>query len=924
MAPALAGVAVILADLLPGGPIKAARDWGFDTWQRNDVAGDPSAKVVIVGIDEAALAKGGRWPWSREKLARLLPPLAQARAIGIDILLRDPDSAAPSADQALAAALRQCRAVLAVGEAPAALPAADPIAPVPVTPIRQSGDEPTPYLTRIGAPLPPLPIFAAASGLGVSVIGGGPVVRALPGIVQSAGTLWPGFTVAVLRAATGSSDIGLRTDGTGVTGIDIGRHRLPTDPSGALLPRFATAGAVRHVSAASLLDGTADPALFRDRIVLLGVDAPGAGPLLATPLGLAHPLAIEAAAVETALQGRLLWRPPFALWGERLLALLLAGLAPLWIDRPRHRALGGILAVGLLALPAGAAAAYFGPGLLLDWVLPAAALAASAIASVARLAARSAEEAQARARAEAAESRERVLRETADAARQSLSLALDAAELGVWDADIARGTWRCSPQYAPILGLSDVPPHWSAAHMLAAMDPADRGQAEAALSGAADDRFSFECRVGPAGAPRAARVVGQVWRDPAGRVARVAGAVADITRERALERQLRQGERMQAIGLLAGGVAHNFNNLLTIVVGKLDLAEAQLPPDNQTAGLIQGAMAAAERGTHVARHLLAFARGQKIESREIDFGAHLREVATLSGYTLPRNLSVTVDVPADLDPVEVNPTEFDLALLNLVLNARDAMPNGGHIRIAARNEATCRPQIGLDGSYVVVSVSDDGPGMPPDILARAFEPFVTTKPPTAGTGLGLTQVHSFAKGAGGAAEIECPPGGGTTVRLYLPRFVPDPALQVATRPAAAAAQIAARPVAAQPRGRILLVEDEREIAAVAADILAAEGYQVATAHSAPEALDRLRAGQEFDVLFSDIVMPGGMSGRALAAVARREFPQLRILLTTGYSPEAASADISAFPVLAKPYRAADLCRSVATVLRADLTQPVPS
>jgi signal transduction histidine kinase/CHASE2 domain-containing sensor protein/ActR/RegA family two-component response regulator len=927
LAPALAGAAIVLLDWMPGGPVDAARQWGFDTWQRFDAPPARPAQIVIVDIDEAALAIAGRWPWPRTWVARMMAPLAGARAVGMDILLRDRDTTSPAADEILASALRGHRVVLAVGADPMASPLTDAgarsTATLPL--VRQLGDNPARFLANLGTALPPLaPFSEAAAGLGVSVFDDSlPVVRTLPGIVLIGGSLWPGFVVEVLRIAVQAPDIGITAQPAGITSLEVGGLTLPTTASGALMPRMAYARGVATVSASRLLAGPPDPAPFNGRIVLLGVSAPGLSHTLVTPLGYAVPaLEVEAALLESALDGRLLARPALLAWTERFAALLLSFLVALLLSRRLHRLQWASLLIVFVAPPACAAWAFFGPGLLVDWVLPVAAMTATAIATIVRLASVSAEARRQQAQARAFALRELGLREAADAARQSLSLALDAAQLGVWDADLAGGTWRHSPQYAPILGLPSAPPQWSATTMLAVMAAEDQATAAAALAGQLQDRFEFECRVGGTADRREVRVTGQLWRDLSGQVVRVAGAVADITHERALEGQVRQGERMQAIGLLAGGVAHNFNNLLTIIIGKLDLARCQIPPQAPASGLLDGATAAAHTATQVARRLLAVARCDKFEPSEIDVGGRLQGVAALLRDTLPATLHLELDLDADAGMIDADPAEFDLALLNLVLNARDAMPAGGHIRIAARCDTVSRPNLALGGSYVVVSVTDDGPGVARGVIDRAFEPFVSTKPPSAGSGLGLTQVHGFARQAGGAAEIESWPGTGTTVRMYLPRRLSPGAVpaaddgQTVARAAEAADHFPPLPRMTRraARARILLVDDEPEIVSVASAILTAEGFEVQSAANGPDALLLLRSGLAFDLLLSDIVMPGGLSGTALAAIVRQEFPNMRILLMTGYSEELAVTETAATPVLNKPYRASELCGAVEALL----------
>jgi two-component system NtrC family sensor kinase len=374
------------------------------------------------------------------------------------------------------------------------------------------------------------------------------------------------------------------------------------------------------------------------------------------------------------------------------------------------------------------------------------------------------------------------------------------------------------------------------------------------------------------------------------------------------EEALRQGQKMEVVGQLTGGVAHDFNNLLTVIVGNLDLLEIRLG-DERLARYVAAARHAAERGEQLTKQLLAFSRRQPLHPERIELAARVGQMVDLIERSLRGDIVVEATLEPGLWDVEVDPGQLELALLNIAVNARDAMTRGGGLVVAATNATLSGSEGvggGLAGEFVRLAVTDTGEGIPLEILDRVFEPFFTTKDVGKGTGLGLSQVYGFSKQSGGAAEIDSTPGRGTTVTLYLPRATG------ARAPAAAETQSGA---AARRRASILLVDDNREIAEVTATLLRELGHEVIVAARAREGLERL-AERGFDLLFSDTVMPDGMSGVDLAREARRRFPELPILLATGYSDLPPSSLPHDFPVLAKPYSRDKLAEAVTRCLTA--------
>jgi len=361
-------------------------------------------------------------------------------------------------------------------------------------------------------------------------------------------------------------------------------------------------------------------------------------------------------------------------------------------------------------------------------------------------------------------------------------------------------------------------------------------------------------------------------------------------RERA-EAALRESQKLEALGRLTGGVAHDFNNLLMAASSGLDLLERTDDPARR-ARLKAGIRQAMERGASLTSQLLAFSRRSALKPQVVDLRRLIEGMRVLLERSLREDIAVELDLPEGLWPVEIDINEFELALINMAVNSRDAMPNGGRLRIAAENLAGDD----LDpaaGDRVRLTISDTGPGMSEDTAARAFEPFFTTKSVGKGTGLGLSQVYGFARSSGGDIRLDGRPGEGAVITLLLPRSE-KPLSEV--EPAAPTADLS------RSKGRVLMVEDDDHVATMVSEMLQQLGYRTERAANARAALALLEAGRRFDLVFSDMVMPGEMDGRALAQEIRRREPALPVLLTTGYSEAAAAASADGLRLLLKPYR----------------------
>jgi nitrogen-specific signal transduction histidine kinase len=390
--------------------------------------------------------------------------------------------------------------------------------------------------------------------------------------------------------------------------------------------------------------------------------------------------------------------------------------------------------------------------------------------------------------------------------------------------------------------------------------------------------------------------------------------VEDITRQKQVEGELRQAQKMEAIGQLTGGIAHDFNNLLGVIIGNVEFLIDELQDQSDHTELAKEILNSALSGADLTRRLLAVARRQSLQPRRIDLNTYLPHHITTLQRLFGESIQITTALANDLWSTRADPSQIGDALLNLAINARDAMPHGGNLCIATSNqhlEADEPDAEIVPGDYVVLAVTDTGIGMRPELLERIMEPFFTTKGPGAGSGLGLSMIYGFAKQSGGHLTIESEPGRGTTVRLYLPRVQsPDPEHN---------GEPADLPLSLRNEA-ILLVDDNHDMRAVTRRHLTSLGYRVSEAASGLEALAILQgANDDFDLLFTDIVMPDGMTGYQLAKAAQELRPDLKVLFTTGYVLSMAGDEQAAphpGPMLRKPYRKHDLATTVRATLEA--------
>ena len=486
-------------------------------------------------------------------------------------------------------------------------------------------------------------------------------------------------------------------------------------------------------------------------------------------------------------------------------------------------------------------------------------------------------------------------------ARDSLEVALDAADMGSWDIELATGVATRTLRHDQIFGYDEQLPAWTVDTFLGHVDPDQRGMVAAQFEAApTTGSIDLECAIIAAnGEHRWIAAKGRMRYNAGGDAVRMTGVVSDITARKEADAQLAQAHKMDAIGQLTGGVAHDFNNLLTPIVGSLDLLRRRTPDDDKAQRLIGGALQAAERAATLTQRLLAFARRQALKPQPVDVGALIEGMSDLLSRSIGPTITIVLELPRHLPPVRVDPNQLELALLNLAINARDAMPGGGKLTITAGSTvADDRNVLGLEpGQYVRITSTDTGIGMDKATLARATEPFFSTKGVGKGTGLGLSMIHGLAAQSGGTLRIDSTPGRGTTIDIWLPT----------TNEAVTQAGSGSQEAVQAPTGaRLLLVDDEEIVRTATAEMLRDIGYSVTEVSSGSQALAAIRAGIEIDGVVTDYLMPG-MNGAQLIGELHRGRQRLPVLLVTGYAAKGEDVP-SGTPVLAKPFRQAELAR----------------
>ena len=488
----------------------------------------------------------------------------------------------------------------------------------------------------------------------------------------------------------------------------------------------------------------------------------------------------------------------------------------------------------------------------------------------------------------------------------------------LWDNNLDSGRLWMTPDWATKLGVPKPSGPPTEAHWRDLISPADIGAALQSYNEALNSKatnWETEYRIISAdGRTINVAVKARILRHPDGRAYRVLGSVRDVTALKRQQEGYTRARALEAVGQLTGGVAHDFNNLLMIILGNAEVLETTVLDEDQAesvAMIHQASSSAAD----LTRRLLSFSRQSQLRAGCVELTSLMTNTVALLRIGIPETIAIRCDLKPSIWQAKADGNALEQAVINLAVNARDAMPDGGEITISAENQTISSDVqsalLDLEaGDYVIISVTDTGHGMPPEVLGRAFEPFFTTKDVGEGTGLGLSTVFGFAKQSGGHATIESEPAHGTTVRIYLPRFAEgedqEGHVQTTERAVRRTGQ------------RILIVEDEPMVRAHVEKLLSKLGYVVTAAANAQEALSLLHDGEAFDLLFTDVIMPGGMSGPQLGKAALQLAPNIKLLYTSGYPATASEnlglEDLSNVNFLAKPYRSTQLEEKLATIL----------
>ncbi|TCK18538.1 PAS domain S-box-containing protein [Thiogranum longum] len=500
---------------------------------------------------------------------------------------------------------------------------------------------------------------------------------------------------------------------------------------------------------------------------------------------------------------------------------------------------------------------------------------------------------------------------------QRLAEAQRMAHIGNWEIDLTNEIYWWSEETCRIFEIDPQKKDLTLETFLEAVHPEDRARVVAACEATLENRVPYNidhrlCM--PDGRIKYVQERGKTLYDDAGNALRFTCAVQDITERVSMEEALRRAQKMDAIGQLSGGIAHDFNNQLGIVIGYLDILKNDAGIDDRSGKWIDTATRATLRCMDLTRQLLAFSRKKGLEKDIVDLNAVLEDLETMVSRSVTPEIEVQYFLADELWQTEINAGEFQDAILNLVINARDAMPGGGKLLIETTNRwldadyAAINPET-TAGDYVELMISDTGTGMDGETLERVFEPFFTTKPEGRGTGLGMAMVYGFARRYGGNVKVYSEVGVGTTVRMYLPRATGEAH--------AGSSDMVERGELPGGSESVLIVDDESDLLQLADQYLSRLGYRTFTAENAPQALQILEGNEQVDILFSDVVMPGGMNGYELAQQATEKRPGIKVLLTSGYTSKIIAhnglARFSAH-MLNKPYREADLARRIRSVL----------
>jgi PAS domain S-box-containing protein len=845
--------------------------------------------VVVVAIDERSLTQFGRWPWQRDTLGRLVKGAADggAAVVAMDVILSEADLGAN--DEKLAQAMASVPTVVGYsmlfdGGGPMQAGCESPPLPLVVAGPEGGGGEAFFRATGMECTVPKIAKAAAGGGFLNAVPDRDGRLRMMPLIIEHAGRYYPSLALAAMSVYGRMSRMQLRENARGAEWLRMDDHVAPLEGRSALRVRYRGPGRTfPYVSAADVLAGRVGADALRGKIVVIGASASGLESTVATPTDPQYPaLEVQATAIDTLLQRDFLHRPGDGYLWELSLALLLGAVSVMALVLIRSL-WGGLITlamVGAVWIACEQAAAH--GGVLLS-PLPSTAVLCCNFIVLTMLNYRAE-----RKRAEASEHELASAEERAEEERQESESRYRRLVENVNDAiitnDLEGRLLFANRRFREWFGLADgeigvvaledcVAPEWR---------DAVREQYRRLVAGVAETgQFEYEGI-----RPDRSRICIEALVTTMKEGARITGtqsALRDVTERKRLEVQYLQSQKMESVGRLAGGVAHDFNNLLTVINGYSDLLLMQMAQHDPLRGHLLAVRKAGERASSLTHQLLAFSRRQILQPQVLDLNDVVAESESMLLRLIEENIQFITVLAPSLCMVSADPTQLSQILLNLAVNARDAMPHGGVLRVETAN-ATLGDRDPEEssgeirtGNYVMLEISDSGVGMDEHTRRHLFEPFFTTKGPGKGTGLGLATVYGIVKQSGGVIRVESAPGMGTTVRVYLP------CVDGAT----------ARPPAEldrKPRkcsGTVLLVEDQENVRRYVALVLESLGYRVLEADCGFQALNVAASCEGvIDLLLTDVVMPG-MTGPALAQQLQQRVPGVKVLYMSGYTDDVA-------------------------------------
>jgi len=866
--------------------------------------GDPSGKIAIVEIDEPSLARFGRWPWPREVLAKVVKSVLDhgAATVALDMTLLGSPQSAPTDDEALASVLQGNPVVVGYAfrfdNAPNSLSCTIPSLPIAVSGPGEWWKSGFFHPSGVLCSAPQISAAAAGAGFLNAAPDADGRIRSLPLVMDFGDRQYPGFSLATVQAYERGSAVQLRLEPGGGGRLSLRSRGIPLEGRSSMRLRFR--GPPRtfpYVSVNDLVDGGVSADFLRGKIVIVGGSAAGLPNPVATPIDPQFPEAeVQATAIDNLLQGDSFHRSP-GTYAWECLAAFFAGVAAAYLLGNVGGGRGTLMALGFIAaMWALCAFLLWRTGLLLS-PLPLTAVVGFVLPAVTLLHYRRARQLAEQTESQLASERETardVLRESEARYRRLVENINDA--IVVSDSH-GRLTFANS-RFREWFGLQSTDITQVDLERVAA--PEFRASLRELLGShlrgeAASDHCEFE-GLRPDGS--------RIWIDALmtdieedGRIVGTQWALRDITARKQMEAQYLQAQKMESVGRLAGGVAHDFNNLLQVINGYTDLLLRGQPAGAPGRRSMEAIRLAGERAAELTRKLLSFSRKEQVKPAILDLNAAATEAAMMSAGVIGEDVEVITRLGPDLKPVFADPGQIQQILMNLVLNARDAMPRGGRIVIETKNvEADDRVYLG---------VTDTGLGMTDEVKRHLFEPFFTTKDYGKGTGLGLATVYAIVERSSGMIEVTSKLGEGTTFHIFFPAAGTDLLRQNSSKK---------KPVRnGTGRETVLLVEDEDSVRKYLRVVLEDSGYRVIEGRGGAEALElATHFGGPIHLLLTDIVMPQ-MNGRELADQLRLLKPQIKVLFISGYDREimyARGIDAPDLAFLQKPFSPEELIAKV--------------